>query len=407
MSNTAFLGNLTYNQGAEFNVLVCDASFEELKQYDEWASYETNGGRTANGIGENIKNCFIVCAPQTTDDVNYVSYVQTTSWTDLTGDSRYDEGKDSDYHSNSYTYITPIGIRDKGDYDLIVTDHLGNLIRLTPPFADYDTRYFSVVTPNNNDKNSYYGSRYITFNKEYEKLLGNTNDIISNLSSTYTPILTTTNEYNGTNLAKQNVTIVYCYSYGEGQDAKTIYNTFSYNSLTYDDDAQAYVTKSRITDEVKSFLFDKYRDHNAENYNTYDKWDDDDAIECLTSHCNPKTVSFVDLMNKIDELTYKCSYLQNILTSNGIGDVSTYKIGVDPTTNASYYWTYVYDETTGKEIGKKIYTIEGRLANLESCNFLYRADKNIASYLWSGDANEYDKFIKGKDLSSYIFLHTV
>lgn len=394
MSNTAFLGNLTYNQGADFNVLVCDASFEELKQYDEWASYEANGGRTANGIGDNIKNCFIVCAPQTAANVNYIDYVQTTSYTDLDGSYIYTDGVDSDYRTYTYTYVSSIGISDKGDYDLLVTDHLGNLIRLTPPFADYDTRYFSVVSPNNDDKNSYYGARYLTFNKDYQNLLKDTNTVVSTLNATYTPILNTIDEYKDNNLSSQYITIAYTYTYKNGNNISTTYGTFAYNRI------KDNLAQDGITPEVKEFLYDNFQGtYESNKANTYMDWEDSNAIACLKAYCNPRVVSFIDLLNKIDVLTNECNRLNKILEDNKIQDIGNKKTYIDESDQTTYW----YDE-----FGNKIYGVGDRVSKIENSAILFRANNNIASYLWSGTAEEYTKFITGKkDLSSYIFLHTV
>lgn len=393
MSNTAFLGNLTYNQGADFNVVVCDASFEELKQFDEWASLDTNGGRTQNGIGENIKNCFIVCAPQTKADVNYIRHVQTTSYTDVDGDHMYTNGTDSGLKTDSYTYETSIGITDKGDYDLLVTDHLGNLIRLTPPFADYDTRYFSVVSPNNDDKNSYYGARYLTFNEDYQKLLGDTNTIVSSLNVTYTPILNTIDVYKDNNLSSQYITIAYTYSYKDGNKTSTTYGTFAYDRIK---DGQP---QAGITPEVKEFLYNTFQGaYESSKATSYSDWADSNAINCLNAYCKPEVVSFIELLNKISYLTEYTNRLQKILDSNKIQDVSSYKTGKDP--DGTTYWINDQNE--------KIYAVGDRVSRIENSAILFRANKNIASYLWSGSSNEYEKFISGrKDLSSYIFLHTV
>lgn len=395
MSNTAFLGNLTYNQGADFNVLVCDASFEELKQYDEWASQDTNGGRTANGIGENIKNCFIVCAPQTEAKVNYIDYVQTTSYTDLNGDHLYTNEVDSDYRTYTYAYETSIGISDKGDYDLLVTDHLGNLIRLTPPFADYDKRYFSVVSPNNDDKNSYYGARYLTFNKDYQNLLKDTNTVVSTLNATYTPILNTIDEYkDGNNLSSQYITIAYSYTYKNGNNTSTTYGTFAYDRIK-----EGYA-QDGITPEVKEFLYYNFQGtYESGKANTYMEWDDSNAIACLKAYCNPHVVSFIDLLNKIDALTNECNRLNKILEANKIEDVSNKTTYIDKSDNTTYWLDE--DGIT------KIYAVGDRVSKIENSAILFRANKNIASYLWSGTTDEYVKFIQGKDLSSYIFLHTV
>lgn len=395
MSNTAFLGNLAYNQGADFNVLVCDASFEELKQYDEWASLDTNGGRTQNGIGENIKNCFIVCAPQTEANVNYISYVQTTSYTDLNGDYLYTNGVDSDYRTHTYAYESSIGISDKGDYDLLVTDHLGNLIRLTPPFADYDKRYFSVVSPNNDDKNSYYGARYLTFNKDYQNLLKNTNTVVDTLNVTYTPILNTIDEYqDGVNLSSQYITIAYTYSYKSGNTISTTYGTFAYNRI------KDGPVQQGITPEIKEFLYEAFKGtYESSKANTYMDWEDANAIACLNAYCNPQVVSFIELMNKISYLTEYTNKLQHILDSNKIQDTSTYEKGKDD--DGITYWI---DPTTNE----KIYAVGDRVSKIEDSAILFRANKNIASYLWSGTSDEYAKFINGRnDLSSYIFLHTI
>lgn len=392
MSNTAFLGNLTYNQGADFNVVVCDASFEELKQFDEWASLDTNGGRTQNGIGENIKNCFIVCAPQTEAKVNYINYVQTTSYTDLNGDGMYTNGTDSDFNQDSYTYMSSIGISDKGDYDLLVTDHLGNLIRLTPPFADYDTRYFSVVSPNNDDKNSYYGARYLTFNKDYQKLLGDTNTIVSSMNVTYTPILDSIDEYKDNEVSKMNVTVTYCYTWENGD---TTYGTFTYNKLVTNGSYQ-----SGITADVKEFLYKQFpTSYGADKANNAESWDDSKAIQCLEAYCMPQNVSFVDLLQKIDTLTNECNRLNKILKDNKIEDIGNKTTYTDTSDNTTY-WLDKY--------GNKIYAVGDRVSKIENSAILFRASKNIASYLWSGTSSEYEKFTNGrKDLSSYIFLHTV
>lgn len=375
----AFLGNLEYNQGADFNVVVCDASYDDLKSFDEWASQEENGGRSENGIGENIKNCFIVCAPQQKDDkIQFVEHTVKTTYTDFDGNGLYDEGSDADYNVQESTTMTPSNGYDRGDYDLVVTDHLGNLIRLTPPFADYDKRYFSVVNPTSEDQNSAYGARYITFNTKYQLLMDSTSTIVDTLSSTYTPILSYVEEVKDGAPSSRMTTVAYSFTDGK----VTTYGTFTYDALSYIGEGanRIYTTQKEIvSDEMKEFLFTHYKNEYNGTGDDYRTWDDKDALKALHDKCTPHEVSFISLLQELDALRARCTQLENILRSNKI--------------------TYVAPNSNVTPIGD-------RVTRIENSKILFRANSKMPAYLWAGAHADYDAFVKSNG-TSYIFLHTM
>lgn len=345
----AFLGNLAYNQGQEFNVTISDASFDELNKFNNWA--EENGGTTYNGLGTNIKNSFIVCAPQQETNYELITYTTTVSYIDTNGNRIQDEDDISINNGSDGTSTSEkIGTLDTGQYDLLVTDHLGNLIRLTPPFTDIDTKYFSLKNPDLSkssaeDTNTLYNTRALTFNEDYVKLLGNTNTVLNTLSSTYTPILDTKNEYDATGkIEHQYITLAYTYT----PDPIKYPNVQYHGTLSYD--AGTYGTG-----------YDYTKDETLKDYNT-------------------TYYQFQDYVVSWQSLLERCIKLEQEI---------------------------IQMKSTDGIIGQ----IDSRLAEMESRNYIWNgktSDVKSPTYLWSGNAEEYSKFIADKtpaSVSNYIFIH--
>lgn len=357
MSN-AFLGNLTYNQGQEFGVIISDASFDELAKYNNWAESETNGGTTYNGLGTNIKNSFIVCAPQQENNYNLVSITNTKQFIDTNNDNEFNEGDIiiNNGENNEDKKVTPIGTVDTGQYDLIITDHLGNLIRLTPPFTDINTDYFAIQEPDisksfGQNTNTMYNTRALTLNSTYTNLLKDTNTVIDTLNTTYTPILDTIDKYNRDGiLESRKVTMAYSYVIGQAADNSEIrfWGTFSFDMN--DNEVAPGGKYDYSKDETLNKLI------NDKDKNKYE--------EHIVSWKNLLN-SYIGLKNDFEK--YKSE------NGNSIGEIM-------------------------KEINE-----------LKARPYMYTATPNTgATYIWSGNSADYEKFVGSlpKDkLSSYIFIH--
>lgn len=355
----SYLGNLKYNAGQDFNVIVSNASFESLKKFKDWASDSDNGGATNNGLGTNIKNSFIICSPQQSDDeVTISTDIQKINYRENGNAAGYQEGDDEliDSTTISTTSMT-MDKRDTGATDLIVTDHLGNLIRLTPPFTDIDTTYFSVkegilTTDADVNNNTMYGCRALTFNKEYSKLLTETSSNMSTLSTTYTPIINYINRNieNEDGTKRNDITYSTVAYWYENEKGNKIWTTVSYNQ-----------SDDNIDTDFKTFV-ETYSTTNKEwgAYHTY-------------------SVSFIDLLNSYyllkkehDDLAYK--YEQ----ANNPNKKDTVAYNVD------------------------------YMMKLLTYNVMYKANSYMPSYIWTGNNDNYSTFIENKpsnELNSYIFIH--
>lgn len=364
----SYLGNLQYNAGQDFNVIISNASFSDLQKFKDWASDSDHGGATNNGLGTNIKNSFIICSPQQDDaevnistDINKVEYYERNNKEGYQAD-----GDDLISTSLLSTTKTTINKRDTGATDLIVTDHLGNLIRLTPPFADIDTKYFDVspATVTENVGNTMYGARALTFNKEYSKLMTDSSTNMSKLSTTYTPILSYIyrdveyNDEDGQTKTQTNVpysTISYWYLDTTTPDSKTkIWSTVSYNSGSIDEWKK--LAESIDIDYTTG-------EQTGTTYHSYN-------------------VSFVSLLD--DYYNLKSSYdnlyksISNML-NDGDKNSLTYKVNY--------------------------------ITELLTKNVMYKADPNdnsMPTYIWTGNSEKYKEFHSSHkdDINSYIFIHT-
>lgn len=356
----SYLGNLKYNAGQDFNVIVSNASFESLKKFKDWASDSDNGGATNNGLGTNIKNSFIICSPQQTDDeVTISTDIQKINYRESGNASGYQKGDDEliDSTTISTTNMT-MDKRDTGAVDLIVTDHLGNLIRLTPPFTDIDTTYFSVkegilTSDMDVNNNTMYGCRALTFNKEYSKLLSETSSNMSTLSSTYTPIINYINrDVENEDGTKNNdvtySTVAYWY---ENEKGNKIWTAVSYNQ-----------TPNGPDEDFIKFI-ETYSTSNTDDKSAYHTY----------------SVSFIELLNSYyllkkehDALAYKYEQANN---ANEKGSIAY---------NVKY------------------------MMNLLANNVMYKANGDMPSYIWTGNNNNYTTFSYNKtdnELNSYIFIH--
>lgn len=353
----AFLGNLTYNQGQEFNVIISDASFDDLSKFNDWAENDANGGNTYNGLGTNIKNSFIVCAPQQETQYDLVSVSYTKSFIDTNKNAVYDDGTDILVSSGSEeTTTTPIGTLDTGQYDLLVTDHLGNLIRLTPPFTDIDTDYFAIQEPDlskssADSTNTLYNTRALTFNTKYAYLLADTKNVLGNLNATYTPILDSIDKIDATDTVTSSyVTVAYSYITGKDDTGTTNYY---WGTFTYDATNKTVAPGGEYDYDKDEDLKDIYSDPNLS--------------------FSPHVVSWIGLLRYCDSLQEQVNEL-----NTKMGDVTS--------------------------------ALEERIRDLENRNYIWQASSSTPAYLWAGNQAQYSSFIKektaaGQNLSSYIFLH--
>jgi len=365
----AFLGNLTYNQGQEFGVMISDASFDELSRFNEWASTYENGGTTYNGLGTNIKNSFIVCAPQSTSTYNIVTTTTTSQFIDTNDNDVYEEGTDVNIGSTTTSYSSLIEYIDNGKYDLLVTDHLGNLIRLTPPFTDIDTNFFDLKDPdlsldysdNKDGSHTLYNTRALTFNSSYVNLLNNSSKVIERMNVTYTPILDTIKEYgdDDVNPISSKVTIAYSYVTSTSiTGAKNLYwGTFSYD----------YTDKDKTTLDNDGLHYDYAKDKDLSN-----------IVNTKNSYFTPYVVSWQSLLSSYIALEERVQELER--------------------------------QTDPKNPNSMAYNLQKQINELNSRKYMYRAYDNVPTYIWSGTISEYNSFIdyakkNGKNLDDYIFIH--
>lgn len=346
----SYLGNLAYNAGQDFNIIISNASFEQLKKFKDWASESDNGGATNNGLGTNIKNSFIICSPQQDDDEVIISTdVQKINYRESGNAIGYQEGDDELIDSTTIsTSKMVINKSDTGDTDLIVTDHLGNFIRLTPPFTDIDTTYFSVkkgiitnesIIPNN----TMYGCRALTFNDTFSKIFNNISNTILELSYTYIPLLNYRNNKNTDGSIDDNSsysTVAYWYKNNVGNK---VWTAVSYNQ-----------NKEGRDKDFIDFI-ETYSTSNVTEESTYHAYG----------------VSFIDLLNSyytlLDEHN-KVAYNLNLMAN-------------------------------------KIQYIENLFNTV-----VFKVDTNMPSYIWTGSTTEYTNFIKDKEsdeTDSYIFIHQI
>ena len=193
---SSHIGNLAQT-GKDFNVIVTNAPFKLLSSLDK--IYRTgssndggNGTTTAtnNGMGTNIANSFMICAPQIPDDYTTYNYVANVAYIDRDNNGQYTYG-DTQLYNDAYTYVYTSynAYKDTGEFDLVATDAYGIPVALTPPFNDIDKNYFDVRSDIPSRYRDYCHSRSLTLSENFSKKFGGIGEYIGYIGYSYTPIV--------------------------------------------------------------------------------------------------------------------------------------------------------------------------------------------------------------------------
>lgn len=159
--------------GQNMSTFVSNVSFEQLAGLDHYIrSQETtsvDSTLTYYGIGSNIANSLIVCAPTVTEKtMKDMTQVKTIRYYDNGGTQYYDTGIDYVISPESVIAYATNGetseytVRDTGKYDLVASDSTGRVACLTPQFNDIDTRFFRTFM-STDDLDSSNNSTYATY----------------------------------------------------------------------------------------------------------------------------------------------------------------------------------------------------------------------------------------------------
>lgn len=360
--------------GQNLSAFVSNASFEQLARLD----YNIRKENTTNteallveyGLGSNIANSLIVSAPTKTEDaVQDRTSTKTIRYYDLDKSSSYNDGdyviseKSTDELTNSETSSTIT--RDTGWYDLSVTDSTGRIACITPPFNDFDTRYFDSVFSNTylNGNTTTYGeigsyrnakpysdagigiTRMLTLNSSTSKSIDNMNTFIENAGTTYLSIL---NEYEKdialTNTEENQIYVGKCY-YTNGNST-----TYLWASWIGGEAKKPEIIKSP-TDESKK--------------ETIEGW-------------VPNTIFVSSFSTILDKYCNLKNDVDNILNGS-------------------------FPENSGFK--KIIKNFEDRIKTLENYKYVFRLGDSQGTYLWSGTYSNYNGLsdtIKNEDSNMFI-----
>lgn len=338
------VGNLEAS-GKEFKILASNVSFELLAKYDK---YIRNGGSSADnsgtslasssGIGRNIANSVIICAPQTKATSITYTYSATYSWID-NGDGIYTNGETIVNGSTEGTtsYTSSNNTEDYGKYDLVVTDQNGIPAVITPPFNDIDTYCFTTyvglanpdVVPSRKD---YCKTTTLTLSDRLRNSVGNADQFIS-----YAP-------YNFTYITDEGMSLIQVK--GNGLGTSTRY----------------YVCKDLGKPDNDGFYSYTYYDSN----NELKRISKEDSI-----------VTRADYSYVLNEMIRLSEWKEENFKQNQQEDAGKPWSGWTVNEKLSYLLTHMND--------------------LLSLNFVLRHDTTTPSYLWSGKKNEYDKVSQDKN----------
>lgn len=358
MSNTQYIprtvGNLEAS-GKEFKILASNVSFEVLAKYDNYirgggsssADNSSTSLASSSGIGRNIANAFIICAPQTKATTITYTYNNTYSWLEgLNGDGIYN--KDTEYVvdgsiDGALSYTSKQSTEDYGKYDLVVTDGNGIPAVVTPPFNDIDTRYFSISVGNDSgvdpSRKDYCKTTSLTLSYNIQNSVGNSDKFISEADDNYTRLtddkslrLIQVKSSSGTG------TRYYVCSYSEVKDLKD--GHYSYTYLNGNDVAYIWPGDSTIT-----------------------------------------RADYAYVLNTMIKLSYWKET-----------NFKEYNRTEDP-----YYNTYFQDWT----LDQKISYLLKYVSYTNNAYFVMRHDKSTPAYLWSGSSDIYNSANMDKD-TTYI-----
>lgn len=160
--------------GQNMSTFVSNISFENLAGLDHYVrsneTTNTDSMLTYYGIGSNIANSLIVCAPTVKEETMVdMTEVKTIRYYNAGGTTYYD--RDIDYVITPETTIayatngetSTYTVRDIGKYDLAATDPTGRIACLTPQFNDIDTRFFTTFMSTDSLGNTTDNSTYAAY----------------------------------------------------------------------------------------------------------------------------------------------------------------------------------------------------------------------------------------------------
>lgn len=162
--------------GQNMSTFVSNVSFEQLAGLDHYIRRQettsVDSTLTYYGIGSNIANSLIVCAPTVTEktmkDMTQVKTIRYYDNSEDGGTQYYDTGIDYVISPESIIAYATNGetseytVRDTGKYDLVASDSTGRVACLTPQFNDIDTRFFTTFM-STDDLDSSNNSTYATY----------------------------------------------------------------------------------------------------------------------------------------------------------------------------------------------------------------------------------------------------
>lgn len=337
------VGNLEAS-GKEFKILASNVSFELLAKYDKYiresgSSVDNSGTSLASsgGIGKNIANSVIVCAPQTKATSITYTYSATYSWID-NGDGIYTNGETivNGSTQGTTTYTSSKNTEDYGKYDLVVTDQNGIPAVITPPFNDIDTKCFTTYVGLSNpdvvpSRKDYCKTTTLTLSDSLRNSVGNADQFIS-----YSP-------YNFTYITDEGMRLIQVNSGGLG------------TSTRY------YVCKD-------------LGEPNEEGFYSYTYYDSNNEKKHISKE--DSKVTRADYAYVLNEMISLREWKEKNFTQDSQGDAGKPWDG----------WT----------VNQKVTYLLEHMNDLLSLNFVLRHDTTTPSYLWSGKKNEYNKVSQDK-----------
>lgn len=338
------VGNLEAS-GKEFKILASNVSFELLAKYDNYirgggSSVDNSGTSLASsgGIGKNIANSVIVCAPQTKATSITYTYSATYSWID-NGDGIYTNGETiiNGSTQGTTTYTSSKNTEDYGKYDLVVTDQNGIPAVITPPFNDIDTKCFTTYVGLSNpdvvpSRKDYCKTTTLTLSDSLRNSVGNADQFISDSSYTFTHI------------TDEGMRLIQVNSGGLG------------TSTRY------YVCKDLGEPDEHGFY----------SYTYYDSNNDKKHISKEDSKVTRADYAYV-----LNEMISLREWKEKNFTQDSQGDAGKPWDG----------WT----------VNQKVTYLLEHMNDLLSLNFVLRHDTATPSYLWSGKKNDYNKVSQDKN----------
>ncbi len=366
------VGSLS-SSGKEFKILASNVSFEVLAMYDEHIREANSTVDTDNnisnalasdsGVGANIANSLIVCAPQMKSYTTIVNASTNYSFIDKNGDKVYDKEEGDKIISGSYepeiNVINQEGTEDTGKYDLVVTDYNGVPGIITPPFNDIDKNYFTVSNSNvDPSRSKYCRTVSLTFNPEMSDTIGRAHKFIDEATYAFT--------YNTPN---ERMYLIEVRDDGPGGQPSRYYTT----------NEELTLSKDLGTNGYKYYSYTYYDDENNLCY----IYDDGNTI------INPANYSYI--LNEYLKLRKWKEENFSYIPANG-----------------EEKWKEYFRKEEFTYMNDKINWLLEKVYGLVNSKFLYRADDTVPTYLWSGNKENYGKILNAiKDGTNKTYTDTI